>query len=147
MSNARLIAAGLVAKKLVGASALVRMVVAKRACSARRWLSELVAQLADDVADGLCGGEVAALDPGEDRVARPGRVGEAPVALARLDLGAAQRDAHELAAQLRGLAGDGAALAERRGQAATVSPIDGTPTTSPPSGDWVSTCFSAVLTH
>ena len=30
---------------------------------------------------------------------------------------------------------------------ATVSPIDGTPTTSPPSGDWVSTCFSAVLTH
>ena len=41
VSNARLIAAGLVAKKLVGASALVRMVVAKRACSARRWLSEL----------------------------------------------------------------------------------------------------------
>ena len=73
-----------------------------------------LAQFVDEVAHGLRGGQVAALDPREDRVARPGRVGEAPVALGRADLRTAEGDAHELAAELGRLPGDRARGARMR---------------------------------
>ena len=77
-----------------------------------------LAQFVDEVAHGLRGGQIAALDPREDRVARPGRVGEAPVALGWADLRTAEGDAHELAAELGRLPGDRAAVPECGGQAA-----------------------------
>ncbi len=77
-----------------------------------------LAQLVDEVAHGLRGGKVAALDPREDGVARPGRVGEAPVVLGGADLRTAEGDAHELTAELGRLPGDRAAVPECGGQAA-----------------------------
>ncbi len=113
VSNARLIAAGLLAKKLVGRRALVRIVVANG--PARRAGGRCaLAQLVDEVAHGLRGGQVAVLDPREDRVARPRRVGETPVVLGGRRRGAPRCNATELQAQLPGGARHGSSLAQRR---------------------------------
>ena len=72
----------------------------------------------DHLGERARGGQVAALDPVEERVARPRRIAEAPVPLGGGDLRAADGDAHELAAQPHRLAGHRLPMGERRGQAA-----------------------------
>ena len=118
VSNARLSAAGLVGRKLVGATALVRIVVAKGAC----WRPPRVVDRAPHSSTTLPtqpgGGQVGLLDAVKERVGPPRRVGEAPVALDRRDCGAAHGNLGQFAAQLRGRTGNDPALAERPGQRA-----------------------------
>ena len=112
-----LIADGLIARKFVGAAALVRMFAAKRARAALASRPS-PAPRSSRILSSAGRGEIPLPDHAEQRVRCPRRIAETSITFGRSDRGTPRRDAGELQAQSADLTGDRLPLAQGRGQAA-----------------------------
>src|ERR1700733_6946081 len=114
VSNALLSAAGLLAKKLVGAAALITMLATNRALGilpAPRTKVEVV----DELPDRFAHAQVLLAQPAERRVLRPRRIREAPIALSGRAVGLPGQDAERVRGQPARLPGHAARLGQRHG--------------------------------